>query len=85
MDPQGRKVGLALFGMSATRQPDAADGSSNEKLAAQSSDTTEQQTMTGQRPTNELCTSICSTSSRCKQRGVGGQKERKPGVLRCDT
>lgn len=26
MDPQGIKVGLALFGMSATRQPDAADG-----------------------------------------------------------
>lgn len=47
MDPQGRKVGLALFGMSATRWPDAADGSSNEILA-QSFDTTKQQTVTGQ-------------------------------------
>lgn len=71
MDPQGRKVGLALFGMSATRRPDAADGSSNEILA-QSFDATQQQTVTGQRPTNKLCISICSTSSRCKQRDAGG-------------
>lgn len=26
MDPQGIKIGLALFGMSATRQPDTVDG-----------------------------------------------------------
>lgn len=36
--------------------------------------------MTGQRSTSELCTSICSTSSRCKQRGVG---ERKKAFSEC--